>query len=282
MTETKQNGTSESKLATFVSSAIRAPRAGVYEHLLSQFLAASVVVTDPLKRVKIVCEAALMIPEGEREDLKIDYDRIQELNGVTNAFLTRSMRKSRYGNPRQSLDVQVVSIPWGFELSEENYEKFISSWFKVGFDFWPHLLGRHVETWKVWKCRECGEFLGEIKLPYYKGPELPSKCPRCKEEIDGWYDWKCYEELRVLYEPRWSWFFTASRCMTPEGYDTLKNAFAAWAIPIVQTYLTELTRVVSPGLYSQIIGLYTRRGGSYSQKVKEVAEMSRQDAGNVV
>lgn len=236
MSKTKENNVSEDKLATFVSSAIRSPKAGAYEQLLSQFLASAVVVTDPLKRVKIVCEAALMIPEDEREDLAIDYDKIEKLNAVANAMLNRSKRTVQ--------DLTVVGIPWGFALTKKNFEKYIKAWFQGVGSYWPFLMRKHVE----------------IGRTIFGNPDP-------------------FNVKKITKNPFWSFFFEASHCLTAEGFNSLKNSFSAYAIPIVQTYLAQLTRVVSPGLYSQIIGLYTRRGKSYSQKVKETAEIQKEDEG---
>jgi len=264
----KKNGKDE--FLEFVSSAIRAPRAGAYEHLLSQFLAQAVICTDPLKRVKVVCEAALMIPESERKSLAIDYETVQVLNHLANAFLNRSTHKIE--------EVEVVSIPWGFPLTEKNFEKFIKPWLKCKFPFYPFLLRNHTETWKVWTCRKCKTVLAEKQLPVLKEPKIPSKCPGCGTKLTNWWDWDSYEELRVKENPLWSFFFDASNCLSLEGYNTLKNAFAAWAIPKVQLYLAELTRVVSPGLYREILGLYTKRTRKgYAEKVKEIAEVPGKD-----
>jgi hypothetical protein len=217
--------------AEFVLSATRAPRQGAYEQLLSQFLAQAVICTDPLKRVKVVCEAALMIPESERTDLTIDYDKIDVLNRVTNALLYCSTTKRYFCNG--SYDVAFVS--WGFHHSEENFNKYIAPWIKNGPTYWPQFMQKHV----VW-------------AKTYSGfPKIE----------------------KMIYEPLWDFFFDASLNMTLEGLTTLRNEFAAWAIPKVQQYLAELTGVVSPSLYSQILGLYTKPGKKdYAEKVKEVAK----------
>jgi len=232
LSKPKQKQDKEDDFNKFVSSAIRAPRAGAYEHLLSQFLASAVVVTDPLKRVKIVCEAALMIPESQR-NLDISYEKIEVLNIVANALLNKTTMKLPDGSA-------YVSIPWGFKLVEENFQKFVKPWDKHNLTYYPVLLKKQAEI--EWD---------------YRG------IPTVK---------------KIFYDPYWRWFFEASGCLTVAGYNNLKNSFAAWAIPQVQLYLAELTRVVSPGLYGQILGLYTRRGKqSYAQKVKEAGEMPKQD-----
>lgn len=216
----------QSEFAEFVASAMRAPRAGCYEHLLSQFLAQAVICTDPLKRVKVVCEAALMIPETERKEMTVDYEKVEALNAVANALLYASAWK---WDPYEG-----VSIPWGFLPTEENYKRFIEPWFKCNVMFHAMLLNRHV----------------------IKGEDRDHR-PIVKE---------------VVFNPLWSWFFEASGVLTTEGFNMLKNAFAAWAIPQVQLYLTELTHAVSPGLYAEILGLTRGKKGGYSEKVKETTE----------
>jgi hypothetical protein len=222
----------ETDLQKFVANAVRAPRGGIYEHLLSQFMAQAVIVTDPLKRIKIVCEAALMIPEKDRENLAIDYDRLRGFNLVANALLHYTVRQEFYGK----LPFQVISISWGFAMDEDNYRKLILPWIQYPVMHYPFLIRdkKHVE----------------IGYDSYSLP-IVKKC-------------SC--------EPLWSYVFAASTCLAMEGYDSLRNSFAAWAIPQVQLYLTELTEIVNPTLYAEILGLTARGRKGYSEKVKETAE----------
>ena len=220
----------ESDLQKFVASALRQPRGGIYEQLLSQFLAQAVIVTDPLKRIKVVCEASLMVPEKDREDLAISYERVEVLNAVTNAFLNSSSVTPK------DFGAEVVSISWGFDRIEENYEKYIHPWFKCQIWYHPTLLRNHVEFERVHN----------------------HQIPRIK---------------RIIREPFWSWFFDATTCLATDGYNSLKNSFVAWAIPQVQLYLAELTQVVNPSVYAEVLGLYTRSSkGSYADKVKEATK----------
>jgi hypothetical protein len=225
---------SQDDFAEFVSKAIREPRGGAYEQLLSQFLAQAVICTDPLKRVKVVCEAALMIPEPERADLAIDYETVEILNMVTNAFLNSATNRDG-----------AVSISWGFHETEENGVKFVQPWQTTKIWYYPHLLRTHVV------------------FEHYSGYGMP-------------------KIKRIVTEPFWDWFFDATHCLSTDGYNTLRNSFVAWAIPQIQLYLSELTHVVSPSLYSEVLGLYTRpKKRSYAEKVKEVSEATKKDADSV-
>jgi len=265
----------EAEFEAFVSSAIRKPKEGIYEHLLSQFLASAVVVTDPLKRVKILSEAALMVPEVQRKGLGIDYELVEVLNSVANALLVPVVKKLHNG-------IEYVSIPWGFEKNEENFRKYIEPWLNCNFSYWPQLLRDHIETWTVWFCYECDSELFRTKTLRRKlKVKLPKKCPECGAKIEHYTDYYSRQIDVIVDDPFWSFFFEASGCLTVNGYRDLRNAFARWAIPKVQLFMAELSRVVRPELYSDILAIYTKKKGSFREKVKEISESAKQAAETV-
>jgi len=214
----------------FIQSVIRAPRQGTYEQFLCQLLAQSVICTDPLKHIKIVAETALTVKEDERDKLKIDYERIQVLYVVANAFLNSAERKNPYFSDN------IVSLSWGFFPSEENFKKYIVPWYnQCNMCFWPLLLQGHVKIG-----------FDSFRRPFVK---------------------------EIIWNPEWSFFFDASDCLAPVGFNKLKNAFVAWAGPQAHQYLAELTGVVDQNTYREILGLYTKPGRkSYAEKVKETAK----------
>jgi len=214
----------------FISSVIRAPRQGAYEQFLCQLLAQSVICTDPLKRVKIVCEAAWTIKEPERKDLAIDYDRVGVLNAVANALLNPSSQKCDLS--------EVVSVPWGFDPTEDNFKKYIDPWLRGTVNYFPVFLSRkHVL----------------LRKPAIYG---------------GWP-----EVVKIITEPFWEWFFEASNCLLVHGFSTLRNSFIAWASPQAQLTLAELTNAVDPNTYRDVLGLYSKPGRrDYAQKVRETAK----------
>jgi hypothetical protein len=267
-TEDSQEG--QSDFQQFISSALRQPRGGIYEHLLSQFLAQAVIVTDPLKRIKIVTEACLTVREPERENLAINYEKVRVLNLVVNAMLNPSISKLQQG-------VERVFIPWGFPQTEENFKTFILPWLTCKPYFWSALLVKHFEEWKIWKCQGCDQELARTKLPYPEEVHIPAECPKCKKPTAmphyGFDRTEKQVVRKIIEDPSWSFFFEICNFLTPEGYNLLRNNFVAWAVPKVQLYLAELTQMVSPGLYESVLGLYTRDSKrSYAEKVKEVAK----------
>ena len=215
----------------FIQSVIRAPRQGTYEQFLCQLLAQSVICTDPLKRIKIVCETAETVKEDEKEKLKIDYEKIKVLNVVANVFLNPSVHHNSYCSD------SIVSLSWGFFPSEENFKKYIIPWYnQCNMCFWPLLLQRHVKIG-----------YDSFRRPFVK---------------------------EIIWNPEWSFFFDASDCLCPIGFNKLKNAFVAWASPQAQQYLAELTGAVDQNTYREILGLYTKPGRKgYAEKVKEVAKV---------
>jgi hypothetical protein len=216
----------------FVASVIRAPRQGTYEQYFCQLLAQSVICTDPLKRVKIVTEAAWTIKEPERKNLAIDYEIVSVLNAIANALLNPSSQKCDL--------TEIVSIPWGFDLTEENWNKFIRPWMQGSANYYPVFLSyKHVV----------------LKKPVYTN---------CWPEV-----------VKIIYEPYWEWSFESSRCLSVQGFNTLRNAFIAWASPQAQNYLAELTSVVDPNTYRDVLGLYSKPGRrDYAQKVKETTQLT--------
>jgi hypothetical protein len=254
----------------FVSFALRQPKTGPYEHLLSEFLAQAVITTDRLKKNKVVCEACLFVPEPKREELAIDYERIKVLDDVTTAFLTASSRRN------QQLGIDVISIPWPFSIQENTFNKYIAPWFNGEIRFWSDLLSKHVENWRIWKCSECGFEFGRGRIGIDKRPVLPNRCPKCDDLVvsrDG-MDYSVKYRYRVIVrEPFWSFFFEMSQILSPEGYGLLKNNFTSWANPQVQQTLFRLTAAVDPSLYSAILGIYNNRARKdYSEKVNEKAD----------
>jgi len=262
----------EDEFEEFVSSAIRAPRQGVYEHLLSQFLASAVVVSDPLKRVKTVTEATMMVPERERKDLAIEYETVDVLNTVCMAFQNHMVQKDHW--LERYSPFEIVIIPWGFPKTEENFNKYIAPWYRNSIEYFPPLLREHLKWHKIWICLDCDTRLG------MDDEKLPRKCPKCGNEIEkmeyvhgNYYGCISREEYEVLENPLWSWFFEATRCLSVSGFLRMKNEFVQYAIPKVQLFLAELTRLVEPSLYADILGLAKK--GSYAEKVEKVAKAPR-------
>jgi len=255
--------------AEFILSATHAPRQGARERFLIQSLAQALIMTDDLKRIKSLSLTAFMIEKADRENLAIDYQKVKVLNLMSTALLNPSKRMIQQG-------LEVVSISWGFPETEENFKTFILPWFNCNLRYWSDFLTKHVETWKTWECY-CGLEFARRKLPYSDSdsPAFPINCPKCKKSVMilGNFWGNTYKIRYIVKEPLWSFFFEICQILSPEGYDRLKHNFVGWASELIQEFFGELTKIVDPHLYDQILGLYEKRGKKgYAEKVKETAK----------
>jgi hypothetical protein len=172
----------------------------------------------------------------------------------------------------------VISIPWGFPQTEENFKKFILPWFSCGLRYWSDFITKHVENWTIWECCHCGQEFGRRKIPDLDRPKIPGKCPKCQSsQFSSYYHFPEYNKRTfrlIVNTSSWSYFFEVCQYLSPEGYDLLKSNFVGWASEPVQELLGELTKMVDPNLYDQILGLYEKRGKKgYAEKLKETAEV---------
>lgn len=258
--------------AEFLLSATRAPRQGAYESFLTQSLAQTIFMTDDLKRIKTITVSALMVQESERENVGVDYQLVRVLNQVASALLNPTLDK------RPEFKMEIVSVPWGFSKSEENYKTFIVPWFNCKPPFWPIMLRKHGETWRTWHCFYCSAEVMKAKFPLADTLRWPHKCPKCHHNCVNPYNNSIVylttnDHTTINEEPSWSFFFEMTTTLTPLGYDLLKNNFIAWAISQTQLILSELTRLVDPNVYAEMLGLYRGRGKqNLSDKVKEATE----------
>jgi len=115
LTEPEKNSTEESGFEKFASQALRLHRKGSFELLLSQHLAVA-TPSDPLVKVRLTCESAWMVPQDK---LKLDMQQVETIYMTCLSFLNTNTFK-----------VDSVSIAFGFEQTEENYERFIKPWHK--------------------------------------------------------------------------------------------------------------------------------------------------------
>lgn len=96
----------------FAAKALRLPRKGSFEIMLSQHLATA-VPAEPLLKIRLVIEAAFMVP---RDKLELDLELLDIIYRVCLSFLnTKTMGDGIY-------------ISWNFPTTRENYKKYIEPW----------------------------------------------------------------------------------------------------------------------------------------------------------
>jgi hypothetical protein len=115
-----------SDLEKFLTSSVRGPKRGVYEQLLlTKLLSAN--RGDPLKRIRLIGETAWFIDKEKADGLGIDLTLIERIFKVAVSLENTSLQLRHTDgilNPSQT-----YPITWNFEITEENYKKYIASWY---------------------------------------------------------------------------------------------------------------------------------------------------------
>jgi hypothetical protein len=111
MNELEENG-EEGSFQKFASQALRLQRKGSFEQLLAQHLIQSVSM-DPLNKVRLVLEAAFIVP---RDKLEIDWELAEAIYLATLGFLNTNIRG------------EFIAMAWGFGLTEDGFKRFIKPW----------------------------------------------------------------------------------------------------------------------------------------------------------
>ncbi|MCJ7633775.1 hypothetical protein MUP77_15485 [Candidatus Bathyarchaeota archaeon] len=96
----------------FAGQALRLTRKGSFEQLLAQHLIQSVPM-DPMNKIRLILEASFMVP---RDKLDMDSELAETVYLIALGFLNTSV------------EIDFVSMAWGFNLSDENFERFIKPW----------------------------------------------------------------------------------------------------------------------------------------------------------
>ena len=113
----EEQQTASKDFEKFASQALRRNKLGSYEQLLCQHLIKS-VASDPIEKIRLVAEAAYMVP-----DTPVDTEILDIIYGVVTSFIGTEIIIT---NP----ELFFGKIAWGFSLTDINFEKYISPWFK--------------------------------------------------------------------------------------------------------------------------------------------------------
>jgi len=220
--------TEKSGFQEFVTGTIRPARKGIYQHLLCQHLI-SAVASRPLRKIRLICEASMML--GDPKSAGIDMEEIDVLHKVAMALIQTSHYK--WGNTRYCY------IPWPFEDSEENYERYVAVWRQnISLRYYPLIVGY---------------------VPIWQEDEIKRERERIEEAVDKKPLWQ-----RTMY-------MTRKGNLTELSYSSLISQFTAWALPKIQAMFSKIAKMVDPSLYQQILETMTQQEGQ-AAKTKNAEE----------
>ena len=218
--EEEQEGVPE-----FVSQALRGPKQGAFENLLAQYCSLA-VASNSLKKINLICNAAMVISDEQREQIKVDLEEVKALYNVCIGFQSALIYEQ----------LDLVRIPWHFHIKAK-FEKWIDPWYNGG----------------IWFQRYKWE---ELKYPDRIKTDMPNwmyklQLKKNKGEISE-------EEANKKY--RSDYFYTITRTrLTLHGYKDLRNQFLKYAMPKVSMLQGKIARLITPALYNEILKLYTTK-----------------------
>jgi len=255
--------TEEEKLTEFATSGLRGPKFGIYEQLLCQHLVQATVSSDPLRKIQLVVEGALMVSEEKRKALKIDMDKLEVVRSINEGFIHRTEISNKF------YDCLVV-VEFGFPETEENFKHYIQPWDgDSGLYHYPLRLAHHYSSlgtsYREFRCACCRNLVAD-DLEGRTGFD-GEKCKFCGSDLKQnnysnpfpciiQHAFKKHEST-----PDWKMFFATCHALSQPGYSELKGFFLKWAMPFIMMLMNKLTRVVRPEIYSEILKMFVKARG---------------------
>jgi len=197
MSEPQETETKEGEFEEFAARALRLHRKGSFESLLAQHLITS-VPSDPLLKVRLILEAAYMIPADK---LKTDINLVETIYTIALGFLNTS-------TPRE-----YIYFAWPFISSDENFTRYIKPWYRIGSAL---------------------SFCASVPV---EEKEKEQRLAEAKGDAEKFF------------------LFTNQLGLHASSLQILKSQFLLWAIPIVMDIFEELSRLVDPDLYKEMLQL---------------------------
>jgi hypothetical protein len=234
MTEKEENG----QFGEFAEKALRGPRRGVYEQLLSGLLIKANSTSDQLKKIHVICEAYLFSKTKE----KLDMNLIDVCLTVCESLIQTEIKKKS----------NVVNVAWTFVTSEENWKKYIEPWQKIGLSYYAFETSYRQQKYRA--------------TPSFDPLASPSSAWEAREEVRK----EVCTALRKM--PPWEQFFEKTSAVTTDSFNALKGEFSRWALNQLLPAQIVLADQIPSQTYGEILRLMT------GEKPREVGELENESA----
>jgi hypothetical protein len=214
----------QSDFDRFAEQALRGPRKGVYEHVVAGLLIKANSCSDPLKKVRTLCEAAISVKDKD----KLNMDTVEVAFTVSSIFLEVELE------PEQVC----VMIPWSFPLTLENWRKYIVPWHTIDLHYFPY----HTNLRKS-KYPEVPIFdrFGCLER-YYDAQELYETKTKVTNLI--------HEAVSNL--PEHEKFFEMTTALSRESFFALRTEFENWAISQLLTVQNAIAEQINPSIFAEV------------------------------
>ena len=251
----------EEKLSEFASDALRGPKFGIFEQLLCQHLVQATVSTEPLRKIQLIVEAALMVEPEKQEKLEIDLEKLEVVRAVTEAFNHRN-------EVNDKMYPDLVNVGFGFAESEGNYNRYIKPWYHqenllLHYPLRLAHLFRHLGTsYRIFYCASCRNAIAN-DLGDRSGATEEGECKFCGANLKAshrnpqpliiYHGFKPHDKT-----PEWKIFFAYCQALAKSGFNELKTNFLEWAMPFIMDLMRKLTEVVRPEIYNEIAKMFIK------------------------
>lgn len=251
-----QNEMNEAKaLIENVSEATNSPKFGVFEQVVCSHIYQAGNTPDPLRKIQLLTDAALMLDPKKAESLKIDVEKTKVISIVNNALQTAAVIKKS--------DHTLIKIKFPFNETPENYKKYLAAWLTKQPRYYPYYIGSDIgQVFKRYFCYNCNREVGnEIDGPVGVGEEIvkgypPTTykiCKYCKSRFTYYYSYMSIEDfLKNDDVSEAIFFFRVCEALTQSGFVTVQNCFISYALPFVLDLTRRLSESVRPEIYLEI------------------------------
>jgi len=268
MSETQNiNEVNEAKnLIENVSEATNSPKFGVFEQVLCSHLYQAGNTPDPLRKIQLTTDAALMLDPKKAEALKIDIEKVKEISIVNNTLQTATtIQHSNY---------KLIEINFPFNETVENYHKYLAKWFTIHPTYYPKHIGGDIgRVYEIIYCGKCrkevkneidGVFnIREVEDKGYGGSSHYYYCKFCDNQLEYDRDTNSYTYFtkpgfkRNEDTPKEIYWFRLCEALAPEGYVTVQNCFTAYALPFALELVRKLSEAVRPEIYLEVAKMFS-------------------------
>lgn len=261
-----ESKTEEEQLSDYAGQALRGAKFGIFEQLVCQHLVQATVSGNPLRKIQLVVEAALMLDEEKQKQLQIALDTLEIVRAITEAFHHRNeITNKNYSH--------LVELKFGFDETEHNYNRFIKPWYhNERLTHYPQRIARLSSEWgksyRIFYCRACmNQVANDITGPTgIEGDGRHKTCKFCGVELQqGFNEPPPYVVIHGFEPhestPKWRMFFVYCHGLAASGYNQVKTDFLKWAMPFAMQLMRQLTQAVRPEIYNEIAKMFIKVRG---------------------
>lgn len=225
----KQKGKTQKEFEGFVGTALRGPKMGIYQNLLAGLLIRASTVSDPLKKIQNLCEAAQLCKKKKG----IDMDLIEVCSAVCESLQNTEANI----NPKRTF-----RVTWVFPETPENWSRYIEPWNKRYVGYYALRTSFGIDKDPL---RHQEGFLYD----YQTAEEIRAMKEKLNEEVT--------KQIRKM--PKNKSFWIKTEALTIRSFACLKGEFSRWALTKLLPIQVTIADQIDPRVYGEVAALMMGR-----------------------